>query len=77
MKHRQAGNVVAIQLYFAFVRFDQAGDHVKDGGFAGPVRPQQPDRLALANRQTDVLHDRSTAIAFAEVMDGENTLAAG
>jgi hypothetical protein len=68
---------MTVQLYFALVGFYQAGDHVKNGGLAGPVRPQQPDRLALANRKADVLHNHSTAIALAEVMYGENALAAG
>ena len=68
---------MTVQLNFALVRFDEARDHVKNGGLSGPVRPQQPDRLALSNRKADVLHNHSTAIALAEVMHGENALAAG
>src|ERR1700733_14821163 len=68
---------MTVQLYFALVGFYQAGDHIEDGGLAGPVRPQQPDRLALANRKADVLHNHSTAIALPKAMHGENPLPAG
>ena len=65
---------MTVQFNFALVGFYEASDHVKDGGLAGPVRPQQPDRLAPSNRKADVLHHHSAAIALTEVMDGENAL---
>ena len=74
LKHRQPGDVMAVQFDFALVGFDEAGDHVEDGSLAGPVWPQQPHRLAPPHRKAHVLHHHSAAIALAEVMDGENAL---
>ena len=74
LKHRQPGDVMAVQFDFALVGFDEAGDHVEDGRLAGPIWPQQTDRLAPSHRKADVLHHHSAAIALAEAMHRENPL---
>ena len=74
MKHRQPGYVMAVQFDFALVGFDEAGDHVENGGLAGAIWPQQPHCLAPSHRKAHVLHHHSAAIALAEVMDGQNAL---
>ena len=68
---------MTVQLDFALVGFDQAGDHVEDRGLARPVRPQQANCLALSHREAYVLHNRSAAIALTEMMHGENALTSG
>ena len=68
---------MAVEFYFAFVGFDETGDHIEDRRLAGPVRPQQTDRLAASHRKAYVLHHHSAAIALAEAMHRENPLAAG
>ena len=46
-------DVAAVELDAAFVGRDQPGDHVEDGGLAGAVRAEQPDRLAAPQFETD------------------------
>ena len=77
LEHGQAGDVVAVQLDRALVRFDEADDHVEDGRLAGAVRPQEADRFAAPDRNADVLHHHSAAIAFAEAVHSEHALPVG
>ena len=53
--HRQVRDVEAVDLDRAGIGADQPGDHVEDGGLAGAVRAEQPDRLAAAKRQRHVV----------------------
>ena len=64
--HRQGGDVGAVQRDAAGVGSHQADDHVEGGGLAGAVRPQQPDRLAAAERDRDVPHHRPLLVGLAD-----------
>ena len=61
------GDVAAVEGDAAFVRRQQAGDHVEAGGLAGAVRPQQAHHLAALQRQADTADHRPAAVALAEI----------
>src|SRR5262252_3593156 len=72
--HRQRGYVVAVELDAAAVGRDQAGDHVEHRGLAGAVRPEQTDRLAAADIETDALDDLAADEAALDAVGGEKAL---
>src|SRR5271165_2326622 len=77
LEHRQSRHIVAVELDRSLVRLDQPHDHIKNRGFAGAVWPKEADGFAATDRNAYVLHDHAAAVAFAEVMNGEDALAVG
>ncbi len=51
------GDVPVIDVHATRIRRDEADDHVERGGLPRPVRAQQPDDLALPQRDVDLIHD--------------------
>src|ERR1700683_114210 len=65
---------MAVQFDAAAVRFDEPGDHIEDGGFAGAVRPEQAHRLTLAHVQADFLDHLASDKALFQAVNGEASL---
>ena len=59
-----AGQFVSVKAEVAAVHRDQSDHHVKAGGFARPVRPQQADHFTTADAQGDILDDGAGYVAF-------------
>ena len=62
--YRQVGDVLVVDKNFPAIRRDQPHDHVERSGFARPVRPEQADHLAAAQRQRNIVDDRARTISF-------------
>ena len=59
---------LAVQPNVARARPHQADNHVKRGGLACAIWPQQAHHLALAHHQRDILHHMAAAVGFAELL---------
>ena len=73
--HRQSRDVVAVKLNTAFVGLDEAGHHVKDGGFAGAIGAEEANRFAFAHVKTDAFDHLAPNEAFLDAMDGKYAFA--
>ena len=51
-----AGKIFTIQRKGAGRRFVHTGQQVKNGGFSGAVRPNQPIKLTFINGQIHIIH---------------------
>ncbi len=71
----QRGDVLAANADRAGENVGEAEDRVQDRGLAGPVRPDQAERLALANAQVEIVQDLHLAVAGAQLVDREEGLA--
>ena len=56
------GNVVLAETYRTRIGARQPDDHVERRGLPGAVRAEQPDHLALLNRNVDVTDDGSVLV---------------
>src|SRR5690606_15885900 len=72
--HRQARDVMAVELDRAFVGLDQSDDHVEGRRLAGAVRPEQADRCAAAQADGHVVHDAAAAEGLHEAHGRERSL---
>ena len=52
---RRSGDVVPVKSDRALMR-DEPGDGIDEGGFAGAVRPDEPDQLSGVHVEIDVDH---------------------
>ena len=66
---------LTIDGYLASTGVHQAHNHVKRGGLARAIGPEQPHDLALAHGQRDVLDDLATAVKLLKMTDFESTFA--
>ena len=66
---RDAGDVLAVELDRAGIGRHRAGDQREQRGLAGAVRADDAQRLALGDRQRDVVGHDQRAVGFAEVLD--------
>ncbi|MNC85067.1 hypothetical protein D3C83_06420 [compost metagenome] len=64
--HRHVGEADVVEMQFAAVHRHQPHHHVEAGGLAGAVRPEQPDDLAAAHLEGDVLHHDARAVALVQ-----------
>src|SRR5262245_22647295 len=62
--HRRVREARAVEKQVAAVHRHEAHHHVEAGGLAGAVGAQQPDHLAAAHLEGDVLHHYARAVAL-------------
>ena len=60
----EAGDVLALENHLAGRRLVDAGDRVEQRGFAGSVRPDQREDLALSDLKADLVDGGQPAEAF-------------
>ena len=60
------------RLIVPLVGRDEPGDHVEDRRLAGPVRPEQADRLAVAHVEGGLVHHGAAAVAFLQTLDRQD-----
>src|SRR4029079_9607627 len=63
--------VAPIDLDRAFVGGNETGDHIEHGGLARAVRPEQSDRLAAAEVETNAADDGALLEALDHGANGE------
>src|SRR5579862_4755325 len=68
---------MTIQFYASDLGFDQAGDHVEHGRFAGSVGAEQAHRLTFANVQADFLDHPAPDKALFHAVNGKDAFAIG
>ena len=56
-----AGYVVPIKNNFAAVWFEKAGNHIKKGGLAGPIRTNQSQDFTFFNMKVQGVYGENTA----------------
>ena len=72
--------LLAVVTDLAGVRFEQAGQHVNSGGFAGAVRSQESEQLAAADPEIDFVDGDCPAESAGQSLDFDlagATVAAG
>ena len=74
---RQRGDVLAVEQDGAGVRFDEAGDGAKGGGFAAAAGSEQRHQLAIGNLQVEIVDGRRTVVAFGQTPDRDSGHSAG
>ncbi len=65
--HRQAGHVLAVDGDLAFIRLDQANDHVETGSFACAVRAEQADDLAAIDGYGHITDDLARFVGLGQM----------
>jgi hypothetical protein len=75
--HRHVGDVVAVDLDGALIGPHQTGDHVEDGGLAGAVGAEKPDRLAARHGEAGVPHHHALAIGLGQALGDKPAAPAG
>src|SRR5262249_23563446 len=73
--HRQAGDIVAVELDAAAVRLDQPGDHIEHRGLAGAIRPKQANRFAASHINAGAADPFAVAQALFQSMGSPKSLA--
>src|SRR5262249_7518949 len=65
--HRIAGHVATVQLHAAGIGRRETDGHVKGGGLACAVRPEQADDFARGDVEFDAAHDGAPTVALGEI----------
>src|SRR5476649_1407890 len=68
---------MTVKLDTARVGFDEAGDHIEDGGLAGAVGAEQADGLAATDIEAGTLHHLFVAETLLDSVHGEIALLDG
>ena len=64
--HGQLRDFMPVKINAATIRSHKARDHIKNGGLARAIRPEQADRFTATHRQAHILHDLATAISLSK-----------
>ena len=75
LRRRQLGDVLSFDDNAAGKDVGEAEDRVQHGRLAGTVRPDQAQRLALADPQAEIMQDFHLAVAGAQIVDREKRTA--
>jgi hypothetical protein len=65
--HGEGGDVLVIEPDMATIGLYQARHDIKCSGFTRPIRPQQAHDLPLLDKEADITHHLTAAIALANV----------
>ena len=66
--------VAAVDLNAPGRRCEQAGEHAQHGGLPGAVEPQEPDDLAVLDREAQVVYDAVAVVVFGEALGADHAL---
>jgi len=72
----QPGDLLAVAVYRAPGDPGEAVDRVQYGGLAGPVGPDQAQRLPASDQQVDAVQDLHLAVAGHQAVDGQQRIRA-
>ncbi len=67
--HGQARNIGSGKVDLAKIRLNEAGDHIKAGGFAGAIGSEQSDNLASADMKRNIRDNGAVAELFPEMLN--------
>jgi hypothetical protein len=70
--HGPAGHVDPVEKDMAGVGLDHAAGHAEAGGFARPVRPEQPDDFAAIHLEIDAVDDAAGTVDLHQSVDFEH-----
>ena len=73
----EVGDIDTAHMNLAGRRPISAGEHVQEGGLAGPVRANDADRLAGADREIDAVQNDQRSKPFAKSGASEKRIASG